>query len=247
MKHTAVALAATLALSTSAIASPTWRGLTVQPEQRCAPYDQADYLYSQHVESEIVARLGGVYSPYTCERFDSTADTDIEHIVARSEAHDSGLCGADAETKRRFAGDLRNLTLAAPALNRGDKGAHDAAEWMPDHNRCWFAQTVVDVRLAYNLTVDQREAAALEAVLADCPPGASLGCEGQTPAMTADDEPAPPPVRAFKNCTELRGAGWNRGVNRNGGTYRESWNDAEEETYSLNTKSDRDKDGHACE
>ena len=45
----------------------------------------------------------------------------------------------------------------------------------------------------------------------------------------------------------MRGAGWNRGVNRNGGTYRPSWDDAEGRTYNLNTKSDRDNDGHACE
>ena len=36
-------------------------------------------------------------------------------------------------------------------------------------------------------------------------------------------------------------------MNRNGGTYRPSWDDAEERTYDLNTKSDRDNDGHACE
>ena len=59
--------------------------------------------------------------------------------------------------------------------------------------------------------------------------------------------PDHPPVREFRNCTEMRGAGWNRGVNRNGGTYRSSWNDAERRTYNLNTKSDRDNDGHACE
>ena len=63
------------------------------------------------------------------------------------------------------------------------------------------------------------------------------------------NRPAPdhPPVREFRNCTELRGAGWNRGVNRNGGTYRSSWDDAERRTYNLNTKSDRNNDGHACE
>ena len=38
-----------------------------------------------------------------------TNETDIEHIVARSEAHDSGLCVADEATRRRFATDLLNL------------------------------------------------------------------------------------------------------------------------------------------
>ena len=34
---------------------------------------------------------------------------------------------------------------------------------------------------------------------------------------------------------------------RNGGTYQDSWDDAEGRTYNLNTSSDRDNDGHACE
>ena len=56
-----------------------------------------------------------------------------------------------------------------------------------------------------------------------------------------------PPIRAYPNCASMRSAGWNRGVNENGGTYRDSWNSAERRTYSLNTGRDRDKDGHACE
>lgn len=45
----------------------------------------------------------------------------------------------------------------------------------------------------------------------------------------------------------MRAAGWNRGVRRNGGTYRAAWNDAEARTYEANTARDGDKDGHACE
>ena len=112
--------------------------------------------------------LGAVYGPYTATCFASTTATDIEHIVAASEAHDSGLCAADAETKARFSRDLRNLTLASPRVNRHEKSGKDAAEWTPDRNQCWFAGRVVEVRRAYGLTVDRREAAALESILADC-------------------------------------------------------------------------------
>ena len=77
----------------------------------------------------IADRLGGVYSPYTCETFGELTETDIEHIVARSEAHDSGLCSASPERKREFARDILNLTLSAPHLNRSLKGAKDAADW----------------------------------------------------------------------------------------------------------------------
>ena len=87
----------------------TWRGLTVAPESRCSPYDKKrDYPYPQSVERDIVRELGVVYGPYTGTCFASTAETDIEHIVAASEAHDSGLRAEDAATKTRFARDLRN-------------------------------------------------------------------------------------------------------------------------------------------
>ena len=111
----------------------TWSGLEVAPENRCAPYDADDYPYSQSVEQLIVGDMGGIiYGPYTGTWFASTSETDIEHIVARSEAHDSGLCAADAATRRRFASDILNLTLASPSVNRSQKSGKDAAEWLPD-------------------------------------------------------------------------------------------------------------------
>ena len=165
---TCVALVAALGLVAGASAE-TWRGLTVAPEHRCAPYDKTrDYPYPQSVERDIVRELGAVYGPYTGTCFASTRETDIEHIVAASEAHDSGLCAADSATKARFARDLRNLTLASPRVNRHEKSGKDAAQWVPARNRCWFAARVVDVRRAYALTIDRREVAALERILAGC-------------------------------------------------------------------------------
>jgi len=137
-------------------------------ENRCSPYDSGDYSYPQSVEDAIIGRLGGIYSPYTGECFAGKTETDIEHMVARSEAHDSGLCAADDGTRRSFSQDLDNLTLASPAVNRNQKGAKDAADWLPARNSCWFAATIVEVRRRYGLTIDQREADALDQVLASC-------------------------------------------------------------------------------
>ncbi len=168
----ALAIAAVLAAAHGHAAADTWRGLAVAPEHRCAPYDRSDYPYPRSVEREIVASMGGrVYGPYTGRHYRSMRDTDIEHIVAVSEAHDSGLCAADPTVRRRFASDLLNLTLAAPEVNRcggAGKCAHDPAEWMPPMNRCWFAARVVDVKHKYRLTVDRREASALHRVLSAC-------------------------------------------------------------------------------
>jgi len=59
--------------------------------------------------------------------------------------------------------------------------------------------------------------------------------------------PPPPSVKKYRSCADLR-ADWPKGVNKNGGTYYEAWNEAEKRTYEMNSANlDRDKDSHACE
>ncbi len=89
---------------------------------------------------------------------------EIEHLVARKEAHDSGLCHAPRYRKRAFANDALNLTLATSPTNRA-KSSRDAAEWSPPHNRCWWAVVNVLVRRKHSLTIDAAERDALEEVL----------------------------------------------------------------------------------
>ena len=139
-----------------------------RPRSAVQPYDSSDYRYSQSVEDRIIRSLGGIYGPYTGRWFGSKQETDIEHIVARSEAHDSGLCRTDQRTRRQFSEDLRNLTLAAPSVNRNQKRDHDAAGWLPPMNLCWFAARIIDVKRAYGLTIDTRERDALARTLANC-------------------------------------------------------------------------------
>ena len=188
-------LAAVLALGLVAgAAAETWRGLTVAPEHRCSAYNKKrDYPYPQSVERDIVRELGAVYGPYTGRCFTSTTQTDIEHIVAASEAHDSGLCARYAATKARLARDLRNLTLASPRVNRHEKSGKDAAQWVPARNRCWFAARVVDVRRAYGLTIDRREAAALDRIFAGCESTALEPVVCAVPSASAS-EPASAPA-----------------------------------------------------
>ena len=145
----------------------TWRGLVVAPECRCTTYDRDDYRYPQSVEP-LIAERDGMTSKYDGTMFRSLKESDIEHVVSISEAHDSGLCAAGAAIRRQFARDLDNLALATPRLNRYEKRAFDAAEWLPALNRCWYAETIIAVRQEYRLTIDRREAVALQAVLAAC-------------------------------------------------------------------------------
>ena len=145
-------------------------GVRVASEDRCSPYDPEDYSYSPALEQRIADRMEGIiYSPYTGQTFYDFADTDIEHIVARSEAHDSGLCAASLAQRRAFANDLENLTLADPTTNRHVKSNKDLAEWVPIMNVCWFTERVRVVKKKYNLTWDIEEAERARGILEACP------------------------------------------------------------------------------
>ena len=168
-----------------------WRGLQVCEEQPREGYDRSAFGtgYSS-LEDDIILALpttmkanGQVYTPYSCLAFpitaDGTAATDIEHIVALAEAHDSGI--ADGR-RRDIAADLDNLTIADSAVNQS-KSARDAAEWMPARHGAWFAERVIQVKLEYGLSVNPAERDALEQLLAGG--GAQLSCvDADTTAPT---------------------------------------------------------------
>jgi len=147
----------------------TWRGLVVAPEVRCSDYDPEQYRHPAGLEDAVIAALGDkLYEAYTGVYYDHVRDVQVDHIVAKREAHDSGACAWAPSARREFARDLENLALASPMLDLGAKAGRDAAEWMPDFNRCWYAGAIVAVRLKYALTVDEAERDALEEVLSGC-------------------------------------------------------------------------------
>ena len=161
----------------------TWRGLRVCNERPRDGYDRAAFGAGYRtLEDDIIAAMpstmkaaGQVYTPYSCIAFDitpsGTAATDIEHIVALAEAHDSGITD---DRRRAFAADLDNLTIADATVNRSQKSDRDAAEWMPARHGAWYAERVIGVKLEYGLTIDPDERDALEALLAGG--GAELNC-----------------------------------------------------------------------
>ena len=136
-------------------------------------------------------------------------ETDIEDIVPLSEAHDSGLCSASAATKARFARDVLNLTLASPRVNRYEKGAKDGADWQPGFNACWFANRTLEVRRKYGLSIDRREALAIERTLASCASTELVVLECGLPAATGNTAERLPPRQYATDALER----WD--VNRN--------------------------------
>jgi len=121
--------------------------------------------------------------------FDRDEDNslDIDHVVALSDAWQSGASGWDEDTLRAFANDPRNLLAVEDSLNRS-KGDGDAATWLPPDSsrRCDYVARQITVKSDYGLWVKPAEKDAMQRVLATC--------EG-FPAFTDDAGwPAPRPA-----------------------------------------------------
>lgn len=142
-------------------------GVQIAPENDCSDYRSIDYSHLPKLDVFAAEELGGIFGAYEDECFDEYTDVDIEHLVAKREAHDSGLCAADIQTRINFANDLENVALASPAVNRG-KSTKDPSDWLPENNQCWYVWQWLHVKRKYNMTIDQAEKNAIDAVLQTC-------------------------------------------------------------------------------
>ena len=152
-------------------------GLQVSSESECESEGIASSTWAG-MQDQIAELHGGPLSPYDGVVFPNYHYVQIEHIVARKEADESGLCNQGEETRSQFARDLLNLTLAPGSLNasKGDDDAHDmqAAETslfrenLTDHGLCWWAAQTVRVKSKHQLSVDTEEKSSLQSILDSC-------------------------------------------------------------------------------
>lgn len=100
----------------------------------------------------------------------STSNIDIDHIVALSNAWQTGAAYLDQVTRSNFANDPLNLLAVDATLNR-QKGDGDAATWLPPLKsfRCEYVARQVAVKSKYKLWVTAPEKKAILNVLSKCP------------------------------------------------------------------------------
>ncbi|MDQ1649012.1 MAG: hypothetical protein QOG60_1069, partial [Frankiaceae bacterium] len=94
----------------------------------------------------------------------------IDHVVALSDAWQTGAQQWDGSRREAFANDPRNLQATDGPTNQ-QKGDADAASWLPPNTayRCTYGRRQVQVKAAYDLWVTPAERDALARVLAGCP------------------------------------------------------------------------------
>ncbi|GII89926.1 HNH endonuclease family protein [Sinosporangium siamense] len=99
----------------------------------------------------------------------SSMDVQIDHVVALADAWQKGAHRWNEDKRREFANDPLNLQAVDGPLN-GQKGAADAATWLPPHKpyRCAYVARQVAVKAKYELWVTSAEKEAIERVLVKC-------------------------------------------------------------------------------
>ena len=148
-----------------------------------------------------VVQRGTLDSPYSGETIDfdrSDSAVDIDHVVALSDAWQTGAANWDEQTMRELANDPLNLLAVDSGLNR-QKGDGDAATWLPPKKdyRCEYVARQIAVKDKYELWVKPAEADAMERVLDGCDGFLALEDDDQWPdagegdVVATEEEPAP--------------------------------------------------------
>ena len=121
-------------------------------------------------ECKVIA--GQLLDPFTGKVITFSATKvviDIDHVVALSNAWQTGAAYFDKNKRTQIANDPLNLLAVDSKLNR-QKGDGDAATWLPPYKafRCEYVARQVAVKAKYGLWVTQPEKVVIDKILSTC-------------------------------------------------------------------------------
>ena len=216
-----------------------------------------DLTAKQHKNSRGCVVISGILNdPYTGKIInfirgkDTSEQVQIDHVVALSDAWQSGAQEISAQERLQLANDPENL-LAVDGPANQQKSDSDAATWLPANAsfRCSYVARQIRVKAKYHLWVKPAEKEAMINVLTPCAgaaeappapkpapdtPASVVPTDAPAPVPQVDTPPAqnPAPALAFQTCADARAAGY-RNMHRGAPGYSDHL--------------DRDGDGIACE
>lgn len=131
---------------------------------------------------------GDLPDPYTgrnihFKRGPNSSAVQIDHVVALSNAWQTGAQKLSSDSREAFANDPLNL-LAVDGPTNEAKGDGDAATWLPPNKRfrCSYVARQVAVKKKYHLWVTSAEHDAIADILGGCP-GQTLPTSSVIPAV----------------------------------------------------------------
>jgi len=128
------------------------------------------------VDEECHVTKGALSDPYTGKTInfvrgtDTSDDVQIDHVVALSNAWQTGAQQLTREQRVALANDPLEL-LAVDGPSNQAKGDGDAATWLPPNKafRCQYVARQIAVKAKYSLWVTASEKQAMTQVLSVCP------------------------------------------------------------------------------
>jgi len=149
---------------------------------------------------------GDWYSPYDDVTWSDPGEVQIDHVVALSEAWDSGAWAWDQAMRVAYGNDLddaRSLRAVTGALN-ADKGNKDPSNWIPPNDAyvCEYLADWVAIKARWGLSMDQSEFGRIRNLLTKrCPgqliePGTGIPVVPVVPVVSAVPLPSLPSLPA---------------------------------------------------
>jgi hypothetical protein len=137
--------------------------------------DLTQILYKAGTRNCVVAS-GTLLDRYSGETINfvrgnvTSMEVQIDHVVALSNAWQTGAFKLTADQRKALANDPMNLFAVKGRLN-SQKGDGDAATWLPPlkNFRCAYVAQQIAVKAKYSLWVVAPEKAAMVSILAKCP------------------------------------------------------------------------------
>jgi hypothetical protein len=125
---------------------------------------------------DCVVLTGQLADSYTAKTIafkrgqDTSDDVQIDHMVALSDAWQTGAQQLDKPTRTLLGNDPLNLTATDGPTNQA-KGDGDAATWLPPNRQFWcpYVARQVAVKAKYGLWVTKAEHDAIAGILGGCP------------------------------------------------------------------------------
>ena len=125
---------------------------------------------------DCVVLSGALIDPFSGENINfvrgnvSSMEVQIDHVVALSNAWQTGAFKLSIKERTAFANDPLNLLAVKGRLN-SQKGDGDAATWLPPLKsfRCDYVSRQIAVKLKYKLWFTAPEKEAMVRILKSCP------------------------------------------------------------------------------
>jgi len=137
--------------------------------------DLANEIFKESTR-DCVVLSGQLIDPFSGEMINfvrgniSSMEVQIDHVVAMSNAWQTGAFKLSVKDRTAFANDPLNLLAVKGRLN-SQKGDGDAATWLPPLKsyRCDYVSRQIAVKLKYKLWFTAPEKEAMVRILKSCP------------------------------------------------------------------------------